>query len=428
MLLSTMFNVTQGAQIDDGIQRYEYHGYEPDDGNKLNDTGEIKINIKNSDEILHPSQSYLLFEGRLTKANGAAYADADKVTLINNALMYLFSSSKYALSSRTIEEVSYTGQACTMFGLLVHSRGFSKAQGLNQLWCKDTHDSLTDANQGYLLRQEYIIRRPAAKGSFSFIMPLKDIFGFCDDYNKVVYGFKHTLTLVRRSDNDAIIRDDAAGAGKITLNRLIWMMPHVIPSETEKLPFYKVIESKSEIPVAFRSRRCETVEVVESKKFSWTLPSQSSPNFPRYIIVGFQTNRDNDQKKNPAIFDNVKINMIRAKINSNSYPEYDYALSFPNNQVARAYRDAASFSINYYGLNELITDSSISTTEYCGFYPLFVFDVSRHEEKIKLSTTDIKIEATFDENVPANTQAFALIISDRICTFKSNGKDLSLIN
>ena len=52
--------------------------------------------------------------------------------------------------------------------------------------------------------------------SFGFIVPLKDIFGFCDDYTKVIYGLKHTLTLVRRNDNDAIIRNDAAGAGKIT--------------------------------------------------------------------------------------------------------------------------------------------------------------------------------------------------------------------
>jgi hypothetical protein len=119
--------------------------------------------------------------------------------------------------------------------------------------------------------------------------------------------------------------------------------------------------------------------------------------------------------------------MIRAKLNTYSYPEDDYNLSFPNSQVARAYRDVATLSTKLYGLNELITDSNISPIEYRSLYPLFVFDVSKQEEKLKLSSVDLKIEATFDENVPAGTQAYALIISDKICKFKSDGTKLSVI-
>jgi hypothetical protein len=80
-----------------------------------------------------------------------------------------------------------------------------------------------------------------------------------------------------------------------------------------------------------------------------------------------------------------------------------------------------------YGLNELITNSNISPVEYCSLYPLFAFDVSKQEEKLKLSSVDIKIEATFDDNVPAGTEAYALIISDKICRFKSDGTKLNVI-
>jgi hypothetical protein len=57
---------------------------------------------------------------------------------------------------------------------------------------------------------------------------------------------------------------------------------------------------------------------------------------PRYIIVGFQTDRGGDQTKNLAVFDHVKVNMIRAKFNTYPYPEDGYDLSLLNNQVARA--------------------------------------------------------------------------------------------
>ena len=32
MIRSSIFNITQDVQIDEGIQRYEFHGYEPEDG------------------------------------------------------------------------------------------------------------------------------------------------------------------------------------------------------------------------------------------------------------------------------------------------------------------------------------------------------------------------------------------------------------
>jgi hypothetical protein len=119
--------------------------------------------------------------------------------------------------------------------------------------------------------------------------------------------------------------------------------------------------------------------------------------------------------------------MIRAKLNTYSYHDDGYSLSFRNSQVVRAYRDVATLSTKVYGLNELITDSNISPREYRSLYPPFVFDVSKQEEKLKLSSVDIKIEATFDENVPAGTQAYALIISDKICKFKSDESKLSVI-
>ena len=98
------------------------------------------------------------------------------------------------------------------------------------------------------------IEQPAAKGTFSFTIPLKDIFGFCEDYDNVVYGATHRLTLNRQSDNDAIVRADAVDADKVTLTKLEWMMPHVRPSDKVKLPFHKKIESKPTLEVAYMAR------------------------------------------------------------------------------------------------------------------------------------------------------------------------------
>jgi len=52
--------------------------------------------------------------------------------------------------------------------------------------------------------------------------------------DKVVYGFKHTITLVRKADDVAIFRATAAGAGKVNLEKISLFMPHVLPSDMKK--------------------------------------------------------------------------------------------------------------------------------------------------------------------------------------------------
>jgi len=76
----------------------------------------------------YPSESYLVFDGKLVKnANDAVYADSDVITLTNIAMMHLFSNIKYRLSGQEIESLVHPGQATKMLGLLKFPDDFSKA-------------------------------------------------------------------------------------------------------------------------------------------------------------------------------------------------------------------------------------------------------------------------------------------------------------
>ena len=204
----------------------------------------------------------MIFEGRLTKTDSTAYATADAVALKYNAIMHLFSRIEYHLSNQLIESLNYPGQATTMIGLLKYPDDFSRAQGLNQLWYKDTATTVAKAdNNSCVARHAYVMQSPIVKGTFSFRIPLKHIFGFCEDYDKIVYGLKHNLTLVRKTDDDAIFRGAAAGAGKVSLDKIFWLMAHVIPADAEKFSIYMIIESKVKLPVAHRTRQCDMLSV-----------------------------------------------------------------------------------------------------------------------------------------------------------------------
>ena len=132
------------------------------------------------------SESYLIFEGRLTKADGTAYANADEIALTNNSIMHLFSRIEYQLSNQLIESLNYPGQATTMLGLLKYPDDFSKVQGLNQLWYKDAATTAVKADKnGFTARHAYFILSPTVKGTFSFRIPLKHIFDFVRTMTKL---------------------------------------------------------------------------------------------------------------------------------------------------------------------------------------------------------------------------------------------------
>ena len=263
--MSSILRITDPIPSDTSIDRYEDVEYEPVMGTSLNNYGgDIRLVIENQDIFTHPSKSYLIIEGRLTKADNNSYGDNDLISITNNAMMHLFRSILYKLLGQEIETINYPGQATTMLGLLKYPDDFAKSKGLNQLWYKDTAAVADGNNAGFVVRRDYIIKNSNPKGSFSFKIPLKHIFGFCEDYDKVVYGLKHKLTLTRNDDNDAIFRaaNNADGnpvaAGKITLSKISWFMPHVTPADKDKMELYKIIERKEKLPVGYRMIQCDT--------------------------------------------------------------------------------------------------------------------------------------------------------------------------
>ena len=252
--MNSILRITDPILKDDSIDKYEEIAYEHIAGSNLNAPGQdIRLTIEAQDIFTHPSESYLLIEGQLVRSdNGNPFAVGDLITLTNNGIMHLFKRIRYDLSGQEIENIMNVGQATTMLGLLKYPDDFSKSKGLNQLWYKDTTLNANNNNTGFSIRRNYIIVNANPVGKFSFKIPLKHIFGFCEDYDKIVYGLKHNLTLTRNNDNDAILKTnnvDGAGNdvvvdGRVILDKISWFMPHVTPADEYRMELYKIIERK----------------------------------------------------------------------------------------------------------------------------------------------------------------------------------------
>jgi len=193
-----------------------------------------------------------------------------------------------------------------------------------------------------------------------------------------------------------------------------------------KVKLNKIIESKTQLLMVYRSRWCDSISVPQTTNFTWRLGSRGDLEKPQYIIVGFQTNTHESQETNPVLFDHVNVRNVYAMLNSERYPEVDYDIDFAKMKFSRVYGDASKFCGDYYGINELIAYSNVLPSEYKDLCSLFVLYVSKQSKALKTSVADIQLRVQFSQNVPTNTQAFALILSDKTMSLRSDGANLRI--
>ena len=112
-------------------------------------------------------------------------------------------------------------------------------------------------------------------------------------------------------------------------------------------------------------------------------------------------------------------------LNSVRYPTADYNIVFVGQKFSRVYGDVAEFK--FFNMDELVSSPNITPSDYRTLYPLFLFDVSKQSEKLKYSTTDIQIKMHFNAGIPANTEAYFFIISNRLINFQSDGNKFSVV-
>ena len=412
----------------EAIKSYEYSAYLPTSGSNLNIPGTITIHIESQDEFYHPRRSFLLVEGELVKSDGTRYTKNDDIALCNNGIMHLFSNAKYEIAGQEIENVNNPGIAGVLMGVAKYPFEYSAGAGLMQCWAPNTADSQVINTKGYEAIKKYIIAKSVPVGTFSFIVELENVFGFAEDFSKVTYGMRQKLTLVRKGDNDAILRGTDVAAGKVNLTKIAWMMPRVLPSDNAKAKLYKVIEEKTPIDIGFRMRQCNVAGISKNATtFDWRLGVRTAPEKPRHILIALQENRNDNQEKDASIFDNLKVTQMSVVLNDTKYPSRDVIVDFSKHQFIEYYRMFSNFKLDYYGMDPLTSGTFMDPLTYKTLFPIFYFDVSKQSERFNESVVDVTVRMRFGgDGLAEHVVAHALIISDRRMIFKSDGKKMNI--
>ena len=402
--MENLLDIQSPIIFDDSVAHWEVHSHLPFGSSTYNNSDEIHIVIQQQDQCLLPSRSSLRIVGKITNSNGEKMKEG--TSLVNMAISHLFSEIRYLLNAIEIDKSKNVGSTILMKAypsLNPNQLRFLEISGWNSTDCIDD------------------------KGNFEVILPLSLILGFAEDYQKIIVNAKHELVLTRsNTDRNAIIQTPEAVTAKntfkFTLSKIEWLMPIIILSTEKKASLLKFLENDPALTLSFRSWELyEYPQIPQTSKHIWTIKTSSQLEKPRYVILAFQTARNNELTANASEFDHCNIRNVKLFLNSQYYPYGDMNLDMNNNQFALLYEMFANFQASYYGRN---IEPIVNLTNFKNQAPLIVFDCSRQNEMLKSAPVDVRLELESREDFPKKTSALCLIIHDRIIEYKPISGDV----
>lgn len=383
-----MLKIKNKPSSDSSITRLQYHAYNPYT-TAYGNNDEVRIAIQQQDLYLFVHDSFLYIEGTVT-----AIADPPAPNPVWNAnhAFFLFDDIRYELNGIEIDRCKTPGITAAMKGLVSIP--------------KKNIESVKMSSFGVV---------GAVPGHFSYCIPLKMIFGFAEDYKKIIMNMKHELILVRsRNDNNCFF--GANNNYSIQLAKVQWRMPHVQVDDYTKLQLLKHIDDT--IPMTFRTWDLyECPAMPQNQRNIWAIKTSNNLHKPRYIIFGLQTNRNAIISQDSIAFDHCNLTQVKLYLNADCYPYENTSVNFAQGKTSLLYHMYSKFRESYYHEQSDASDSVLSMTDFTTTYPLFVFDCSRQNESVKSSLVDVRLDIETSVNIPANTRAFCLIIHDNIISY-----------
>lgn len=394
--MNDILNLLEPIQEDNSLTRYEFHNLLPYSSTNLDNNDEIRIPLHQQDVLTLPAESRIHLQGTLQKGAVAPYEANDG--LCNNAMAHLFSEIRYELNGIVIERVRNPGLSTLLKGLTSFSY----------------HDIVRQSNTSFNIQY-------TTQSEFSFTIPLKNFLGFAEDYKKILLNVKHELILIRSRTNTNALRD-TVGNKEITLilKSIQWQVPFINVNDSYRLQLMELLKKNIPIQIPFRSRELYEYPNLPSatSTITWPIRMSSNQEKPRFVIIGFQTNRNEVLKADSSVFDHCNVRDIRLFIGSETYPYTPMEANFETKQVATLYENFTNFRKQYYfGFDMDSGNAAISLKDFIASYPIWVIDCSRQSEVIKSGAVDIRLEIDARENFPAHTNAYTLIISERLIEY-----------
>ena len=415
--------------------KYDYKKWYPTTGlTDANAYKSIRFNVRQDNLLLHWRNAYLELTGQVVqKAGGAVFANNSRIAMIHNAIPHLFSNVKLTIGSQLVENINQVGHVSSLMYNVLYPKSKAECDGLDFMWTPDTADTaVPDTNNGFKIRQEYLIDTPATNGKFKLRLPLHMLFGFMENFT-VLKGYTVEIELVRGADYPALFRDNAAGdhralEGKFVFSDFLLNIPVVKPSTALEVKYLSLMQNSEPYLYSFRERHGIFAPVpAGSIDFHQPITSNFLTERPQMIWVGFQTTGTTDQTLNHAIYKNHNVETAYIQMNNAQFPVTLFNADWAQNDNGFFYVMQKHLRSNYLQHSSIYTEGNMLTpSNFKDLYTIYCFDVSKQDMTLGSNSVTCDLHIHFKTAAEDNLAVYIAWFNDRTLEMFTDGKPINI--
>ncbi|KAE9521780.1 hypothetical protein AGLY_017831 [Aphis glycines] len=215
------------------------------------------------------------------------------------------------------------------------------------------------------------------------------------DIQYPVYKGEFEISFLRHSDGDALFRE------KNDKNEL----PSAVYDDMNKIKLINELTSlsqRNEYMFIFKSWQCIEDRNITGKTLTKDITNMyKNVHNPLFAIVAFQTDKLDNQLRDPIQFNNCNLNNICLDIDSMRYPEELLNLDFKNEKFNIAYDMLMDYKNIHNRLHRDLSLMYVTPQQFKDTRPFFISGPK----------TSIVLHADFNEDVSTNTICYICLVS-----------------
>ena len=415
--------------------RYDYKKWYPTTG--LTDASaykSIRFNIRQDNLLLHWRNAYLELKGQVVqKTGGGVFTDGSHIAMIHNAIPHMFANVKLSIGNQLVENINQVGHVSSMMYNVLYPKSKAECDGLEFMWTPDTAaTAVPTTNNGFKIRQEYLIDTPTTNGKFKLRLPLHMLFGFMENFT-VLKGYPVEIELVQGPDYPALFRDNAEGKhkaleGKFVFSDFLLVIPVVKPSTALEVKYLSLMESSEPYLYSFRERHGMFAPIpTGSIDFHQPITSSFFTERPQMIWVGLQTSGTTDQTLNHAIYTNSHVESAYNQMNNAQLPATLFKADWAENDNGFFYEMQKHLRENYLQHSSTYTEGNMLTpTNFKDLYTIYCFDVSKQDITLGNNSVTCDLHIHFKTGAAVNLAVYIAWFNDCTLEMFTDGKPLNI--
>ena len=416
--MSELFNLKRDLKFKHDIKKDDFLKLRPttSSADNKNLSGEILFQVAQASSCLDICESILFFSIELKDLE----AD-EEITLEHNFFPKLFSQMRLNLGGIDIEIINTPGDISSLLNFVLFNQNIKDTYGELMGWIPDNKKGDTD-NSGFKIRKELYNEKKVFTGYF----PLKQLFGFLQCYNRIIYLLSIDLSVTRNANNDKEIfygKEKVVGTSskaKLVLKDIeLWIPQYRLNPELE-VDVMKQMKSIEKIDVSYLKRIPNVLDIPEGSNFTWTPSNLSSK--PRFLIMGFK-NADIQYTENNSKFiqasGDKRITSLQVELKNVFYPITP--MMFDVNK----YNNVLPYSYYVSMCNVFGNEPQLNLRDFMNLYSIFCFDFTAQDNE---ETSGYQVTIHIQKDTTFKAKCYCVILEEKKSTiYIQEGKMLNVV-